>query len=218
MTATAKQRHLFAPLVGNHDFVETAAAAPPQLARRRGQRIARPNRCQLFAPGSRPELFPKAAASAADVVNLDLEDSVAPADKPQARANIVRAVNELDWGHKTLSVRINGLDTSFWYRDVVDLIEQTGDRLDLIMIPKCGNAKDIYAVDALVSAVEQARGRTRAIGYRRGLEVVLPALGIVLCGGLLAHSGWVWILAAAAIGIGGAVFVPAAASSNGGQS
>ena len=123
---------------------------------------ARPNRCQLFGPGSRPELFPKMAASAADVINLDLEDSVPPADKPAARANIVKAINEVDWGRKTLSVRINGLDTGFWYRDVVDLMEQTGGRLDLIMIPKVGNAKDLYAVDALVSAVECGQGRAQA--------------------------------------------------------
>jgi malyl-CoA/(S)-citramalyl-CoA lyase len=120
---------------------------------------ARPNRCQLFGPGSRPELFGKMATSAADVINIDLEDSVSPADKDSARANAIKAINEIDWGRKTLSVRINGLDTGFWYRDVVDLLEQTGERLDLIMIPKAGNAKDIYAVDALVSSIEAAKGR-----------------------------------------------------------
>ena len=115
--------------------------------------VARPNRCQLFGPGSNPKLFAKMAASAADVINLDLEDSVAPSDKDQARANIITAVNTLDWGRKTLSVRINGLDTPFWYRDVVDLLEQAGERLDQIMIPKVGCAADVYAVDALVTAV-----------------------------------------------------------------
>ncbi|MEH6773116.1 MAG: L-malyl-CoA/beta-methylmalyl-CoA lyase [Cereibacter changlensis] len=121
--------------------------------------VARPNRCQLFGPGSRPALFPKMAASAADVINLDLEDSVPPADKPQARANIIEAINTLDWNTKHLSVRINGLDTPFWYRDVVDLLEQAGDRLDQIMIPKVGCAADVYAVDALVTAIERAKGR-----------------------------------------------------------
>lgn len=131
---------------------------------------ARPNRCQLFAPGSRPALFPKMAASAADVINLDLEDSVSPADKPQARANIIEAINTLDWGRKILSVRINALDTPFWYRDVVDLLEQGGERLDLIMIPKVGCAEDIYAVDALVTAVERAMGRTKKIGFEVIIE------------------------------------------------
>jgi malyl-CoA/(S)-citramalyl-CoA lyase len=131
---------------------------------------ARPNRCQLFGPGSRPELFEKMAASKADVINLDLEDSVAPADKPAARANVILAVNEIDWRDKTLSVRINGLDSPFWYRDVVDLMEQAGDRLDLIMIPKCGNAKDVYAVDALVSSIEAATGRTKRLGFEALIE------------------------------------------------
>lgn len=131
---------------------------------------ARPNRCQLFGPGSRPAIFEKMAASAADVVNLDLEDAVAPADKPQARKNIIEAVNDVDWGDKTLSVRINGLDTEYWYRDVVDLLEQGGERLDLIMIPKVGNARDIYAVDALVTAIEAATGRTKRIGFEAIIE------------------------------------------------
>ncbi len=136
---------------------------------------ARPNRCQLFGPGSRPELFAKMAASAADVVNLDLEDSVAPDDKARARAAAVRAIGEVDWGRKQLSVRINGLDTPWWYRDVVDLLEQGGARLDAIMVPKVGCAADVYAVDALVTAVEAAAGRTKRIG----LEVIIEtAAGI----------------------------------------
>lgn len=131
---------------------------------------ARPNRCQLFGPGSRPALFAKMAASAADVINLDLEDSVAPGDKAEARANVIRAISEVDWGRKTLSVRINGLDTGWWYRDVVDLLEQAGDRLDQIMIPKVGCAADIYAVDALVTAVERAMGRQKRIGFEVIIE------------------------------------------------
>ena len=130
---------------------------------------ARPNRCQLFGPGSRPALFEKMAASAADVVNLDLEDAVAPDDKIEARKNIIQAVNDVDWGSKTVSVRINGLDTPYWVRDVVDLMEQTNGRLDLIMIPKAGNAKDVYAVDAIVSAIEAEKGREKRVG----LEVII---------------------------------------------
>jgi malyl-CoA/(S)-citramalyl-CoA lyase len=136
---------------------------------------ARPNRCQLFGPGSRPAIFEKMAASAADVINLDLEDSVAPDDKTEARKNIIQAIGDVDWGKKTLSVRINGLDTPFWYRDVVDLLENASDRLDQIMIPKVGNGADVYAVDALVTAVEAAKGRTK----RLSLEVIIEtAAGI----------------------------------------
>lgn len=131
---------------------------------------ARPNRCQLFGPGSRPAIFEKMAASAADVINLDLEDAVAPSDKEAARANIIKAISEVDWGTKTLSVRINGLDTPYWYRDVVDLLEQAGERLDQIMIPKVGCAADIYAVDALVTAIETAKGRTKKIDFEVIIE------------------------------------------------
>lgn len=131
---------------------------------------ARPNRCQLFGPGSRPAIFEKMAASAADVINLDLEDSVAPTDKDSARANVIQAISDVDWGNKTLSVRINGLDTPYWYKDVVDLLEQSGDRLDQIMIPKVGCAGDIYAVDALVTAIETAKGRSKKITFEVIIE------------------------------------------------
>ena len=131
---------------------------------------ARPNRCQLFGPGSRPAIFEKMAASAADVINLDLEDSVAPSDKDGARDNIIEATHDIDWGSKLLSVRINGLDSPYWYRDVVDLLEQASDRLDQIMIPKVGNAADIYAVDALVSSIEAAKGRTKPISFEVIIE------------------------------------------------
>jgi len=136
---------------------------------------SRPNRCQLFGPGSRPAIFEKMATSAADVINLDLEDAVAPDDKPQARKNIIQAIGDIDWGKKTLSVRINGLDTPYWYRDIVDVVEQAGERLDMIMIPKVGCAGDMYAVDALISAIEMAKGRTKKIA----LEVIIEtAAGI----------------------------------------
>ncbi len=131
---------------------------------------ARPNRCQLFGPGSNTKLFPKMAASAADVINLDLEDSVAPSDKDVARANVIEALNSVDWGNKYMSVRINGLDTPYWYRDVVDVLEQAGDRLDQIMIPKVGCAADVYAVDALVTAIERAKGRSKPISFEVIIE------------------------------------------------
>ncbi|MDJ0822302.1 MAG: L-malyl-CoA/beta-methylmalyl-CoA lyase [Paracoccaceae bacterium] len=129
-----------------------------------------PNRCQLFGPGSRPAIFEKMAASAADVINLDLEDSVAPSDKDSARANVIEAIGGIDWGQKTLSVRINGLDTPYWYRDVVDLLEQGSERLDRIMIPKVGCAADLYAVDALVTAVEQAKNRKKSLQFEVIIE------------------------------------------------
>ncbi len=134
---------------------------------------ARLNRSELAVPGSRPELFEKAAKSTVDVLFLDLEDAVAPDDKERARRNIVQALNEIDFGKKTVSVRINGLDTHYMYRDVVDVIEQGGDRLDLIMIPKVGTAADVYAVDMLVAQCEMASKRKKRIGFELIIETAL---------------------------------------------
>jgi malyl-CoA/(S)-citramalyl-CoA lyase len=137
------------------------------------QAPARLNRSELAVPGSNPKLFEKAAASAADVVFLDLEDAVAPDDKVQARKNVIEAINDVDWGSKTLSLRINGLDTHYMYRDVVDVLEQTNGRLDLIMIPKVGTAADVYAVDMLVTQIEDAMGREKRIGFEHIIETAL---------------------------------------------
>ncbi|CAN5438490.1 CoA ester lyase [soil metagenome] len=137
------------------------------------QAPARLNRSELAVPGSQPNLFEKAAKSAADVVFLDLEDAVAPDDKVQARKNIIQAIGDIDWGKKTLSVRINGLDTHYMYRDVVDLLEQAGDRLDLIMIPKVGTASDVYALDMLVTQIETAMNRKKKICFELIIETAL---------------------------------------------
>jgi malyl-CoA/(S)-citramalyl-CoA lyase len=137
------------------------------------QAPARLNRSELAVPGSQPQLFEKAAKSAADVVFLDLEDAVAPDDKAQARKNIVQALRDIDWGSKTMSVRINGLDTHYMYRDVIDVIEQGGERLDLIMIPKVGTPSDVYAVDMLVTQCEDAVKRKKRIGFELIIETAL---------------------------------------------
>ncbi|MCX2720806.1 HpcH/HpaI aldolase/citrate lyase family protein [Roseibium salinum] len=137
------------------------------------QAPARLNRSELAVPGSQPDMFEKAAASAADVIFLDLEDAVAPDEKDQARKNIIAALNDIDWGSKTMSVRINGLDTHYMYRDVVDVVEQAGARLDLIMIPKVGTAADVYALDMLVTQIETAKGYGRRIGFEHIIETAL---------------------------------------------
>jgi malyl-CoA/(S)-citramalyl-CoA lyase len=124
-------------------------------------------------PGSSPQLFEKAAASAADLIFLDLEDAVAPDQKAQARKNVIQALNDIDWGTKTVSVRVNGLDTHYMYKDVIDVIEQGGERLDLLMIPKVGTAADVYALDMLTSQVEAAIGRKKRLGFELIIETAL---------------------------------------------
>ncbi|NMD08484.1 MAG: CoA ester lyase [Phyllobacteriaceae bacterium] len=131
------------------------------------------NRSELAVPGSNPKLFEKAARSAADVIFLDLEDAVAPDDKPQARKNIIQAIGDVDWGNKALAVRISGLDTHFMYRDVVDVLEQCSDRLDLIMIPKVGTAADVYALDMLCTQIEAGKGRKKRVGFELIIETAL---------------------------------------------
>ena len=131
------------------------------------------HRSELAVPGSSPKFFEKAAKSEADVIFLDLEDAVAPDLKAEARKNVTQAIGDIDWGAKTLCVRINGLDTHYMYRDVVDIIEQGSDRLDMIMIPKVGTAADVYAVDMLVTQCEDAVGKTKRLGFSHIIETAL---------------------------------------------
>jgi malyl-CoA/(S)-citramalyl-CoA lyase len=134
--------------------------------------VSRPHRSELAVPGSSTALFEKAAKSAADIVFLDVEDAVAPDDKAQARKNIVQGLNEIDWGAKTMMVRINGLDTHYMYRDVVDIVEAC-PRLDMVLIPKVGVAADVYAVDMLVTQIEAAMRRSKRIGFEVLIETAL---------------------------------------------
>jgi malyl-CoA/(S)-citramalyl-CoA lyase len=134
--------------------------------------VSRLHRSELAVPGSSTTLFEKAAKSAADIVFLDVEDAVAPDDKAQARKNIVQGLNEIDWGSKTMMVRINGLDTHYMYRDVVDIVEAC-PRLDMILIPKVGVAADVYAVDMLVTQIETAMRRSKRIGFEVLIETAL---------------------------------------------
>jgi malyl-CoA/(S)-citramalyl-CoA lyase len=136
------------------------------------QATPRLHRSELAVPGSNPGLFEKAAASAADIVFLDVEDAVAPDDKDQARKNIIAGLNEIDWGAKTMMVRINGLDTHYMYRDVVDIVEAC-PRLDMILIPKVGVPADVYAIDVLVTQIEAAKKRQKRIGFEVLIETAL---------------------------------------------
>ncbi len=136
------------------------------------QATPRLHRSELAVPGSNAGLFEKAARSAADVIFLDLEDAVAPDDKAQARKNIIAGLHDIDWGNKTMMIRINGLDTHYMYRDVVDIVE-TCPRLDMILIPKVGVPQDVYALDMLVTQIENATGRTQRIGFEVLIETAL---------------------------------------------
>ncbi|MFA7430540.1 MAG: CoA ester lyase [Rhodospirillaceae bacterium] len=137
------------------------------------QAPARLNRSEQAVPGSNLRFLEKAAQGNADMVFLDLEDAVAPDQKEQARKNIIEALHDLDWSGKTVSVRINGLDTHYCYRDVVDIMEQAGDKVHLLMIPKAGTAADIYAIDMLCTQIEAAKGYKTRVGFEMIIETAL---------------------------------------------
>ncbi|MYB87584.1 MAG: CoA ester lyase [Acidimicrobiaceae bacterium] len=133
------------------------------------------HRSELAVPGSRPELFEKAAGGRADYVFLDLEDAVAPDEKEAARRHVIAALADIDWraAGKTVSVRINGLDTHYMYRDLIDVVEQAGAHVDTILVPKVGVPGDIYTVDALLTQLEQAMGLNHRIGVEALVETAL---------------------------------------------
>jgi malyl-CoA/(S)-citramalyl-CoA lyase len=123
-------------------------------------------------------MLEKAPKLGADIVMLDLEDAVAPDDKEQARVNIIDALVEQDWSRCSVSLRINGLDTHYCYRDIIDVVEQAGAHVDTIMIPKVSCAGDVHLVATLLSQIEAAIGLDRRIGISVLIET---ALGMVNC-------------------------------------
>ena len=148
----------------------------------------RVQRSELAVPGSNPKMIEKALSSDADFVFLDLEDAVAPDDKVQARKNIIAALNDLDWrgSGKTISVRINGLDTHYMYRDVVDVLEQAGHHVDTLLVPKVGVVADLYAVEMMTSQIEEAK----KIKHKIGLEALIEtALGMANVESIAAMPG-----------------------------
>ena len=127
-------------------------------------------RSMLFVPASRPAMIAKAAASVADAVCLDLEDSVLPDEKAVSRANVVRALREIDFGRRVRMVRINSLDTEYADRDLMEVMEAAGERVDVVMVPKAASAADIAFVDGVLSRIEEARGLTTRIGIEAQIE------------------------------------------------
>ena len=129
-------------------------------------------RSELSTPGSNESMMEKAAASTADFVFLDLEDSVAPSEKVGARDKVVKALTTHDWGKKTRAIRINDLESQWAYEDVIHIVEEAGDVLDLIIIPKVKSAEHVRWVDTLLSQIERKRGWDRRIALEVLIEEV----------------------------------------------
>ena len=124
----------------------------------------------LYVPASRPNMIEKAAASEADAVCIDLEDAVAADEKAASRANVIRACRELDFGRKIKAFRINGIDTPFGYRDLIEVVEEVGDRIDVVMMPKAHLPQDVRFVCMLLTQIEHAKGFERQIGLEVQIE------------------------------------------------
>jgi len=138
-------------------------------------RKPRLQRSLLAVPGSKPEMIKEALHSSADCIILDCADAVAPKDKVAARSNVIEALCGLDWkAHKkTISVRVNGLDTQYMYRDVIDISEQAGRYLDSMLLPRVGVPSDVSILDCLISQIEYAFDIPNPIGIEALIETTL---------------------------------------------
>ena len=136
---------------------------------------SRLQRSELAVPGSSPEMFQKALNSKADYIFLDLEDAVSPMDKVTARNNVIKALKEINWKEKgkTVSVRINSPDTHYMYRDLIDIVEEVGENLDTILLPKAGTASDVYMIDCLLTQIETNKKLKNKIGIECLIETAL---------------------------------------------
>ena len=131
------------------------------------------HRSILSVPGHVAKMHGKAAESKADVIMLDLEDSVPPDAKEAARHQVIESLRAVDWHKKTVTVRINSLDTPFAYRDLVDVVEAAGAKIDAVVVPKVNHPGDIHCVDRLLDGIEQASGLSDlpvAIGIEASIE------------------------------------------------
>ncbi len=129
-------------------------------------------RSELSTPASNERMIEKAAASNADLVFLDLEDSVAPNEKEGARAKVIKGLTTLNWGKKTRAIRINDLETEYAYQDIISIVEEVGEYLDILIIPKVKSARDVWWVDVLLSQIEKRLKRPRRIGLEVLIEEV----------------------------------------------
>ena len=136
---------------------------------------SRLQRSELAVPGSSPEMFEKALKSKADFIFLDLEDAVSPMDKVTARQNVIKALKDINWREngKTISIRINSPDTHYMYSDLVNIVEQVGEKLDTILLPKAGTASDVYMIDCLLTQIETNKKQKNKIGIECLIETAL---------------------------------------------
>jgi citrate lyase subunit beta/citryl-CoA lyase len=137
-----------------------------------------PRRSCLSVPGSSEKMMGKAPNLGADMVFLDLEDAVAPLEKPGARSKVVNAINTLDWGETVLCVRVNAWDTAWTYRDVIEVVEGAGERLDEVMLPKVQTAAEVQALDMLLTQIEKSTARQSRVGIEAQIETAQGLINV----------------------------------------
>lgn len=135
-------------------------------------------RSELSTPASNPRMIEKAAASNADLVFLDLEDSVSPTEKVSARDRAITALKTLDWGKKTRGVRVNDLESEYAYQDIISIVEEAGEYLDILILPKVKAARDVWWVDLLLTQIEKRLKRERHIGLEVLIEEVEALIAV----------------------------------------
>ncbi len=139
----------------------------------------RPRRSCLAVPGSNPRFLDRAKGLPADQVFLDLEDACAPLAKPDARKNIVAALNDGGWGQKLRVVRVNDWTTEWTYHDVIEVVEGAGANLDAIMLPKVADAAQVRALDLLLTQIEKSTGlQVGAIGIEAQIETAQGLINV----------------------------------------
>src|SRR5690349_24750700 len=137
-----------------------------------------PRRSCHATPGSNEKMLGKAPGLGADQVFLDLEDSVSPLEKEAARGKVVNAIKNQDWGETVVCVRVNAWDTEWTYRDVVTVVENAGERLDEIMLPKVENAAQVVALDLLLTQIEKVTGRQSRVGIEAQIETAQGLINV----------------------------------------
>ena len=141
--------------------------------------MSRSRRTCHAVPGSNERFIAKAVGLDADEIFLDLEDAVAPNEKDAARDRVIGALRTTDFGSKTVVVRVNGTDTPHYYKDLIAVVEQAGDRLDAIMVPKVRTPGDVEMTDKLITQIELANGyEVGRIGIEAQIE---DATGLIAC-------------------------------------
>ena len=132
--------------------------------------MTRPRRSILSVPGHVEKMHAKAAASPVDVIMLDLEDSVPLAAKEGARRQVIQSLRSVEWQSKTVTVRINGIDSAFAHQELIEITAAAGDLLDTIVVPKVNHPGDIHFVSRMLDGIERAEGMTRPIGIEASIE------------------------------------------------